>query len=66
MNFYFAFDEYINVTNKVEPTQVSNDVMAAFQDRNTSIHPPHSKTTTIAQQWVLINEMWDGFWLKVI
>ena len=51
MNFYFAFDEYTDVANKIEATKIANDVMAAFRDRNAaSIHPPHGKITTMAQQ----------------
>ena len=44
MNFYFAFDEYTDVANKIEATEIANDVM------NASIHPPHGKITTMAQQ----------------
>jgi len=52
MNFYFAFDEYTDVANKTEATKIANDVMGAFRDRkDASIHPPHGKITTMAQQF---------------
>ena len=57
MNFYFAFDEYTDVANKTEATKISNDVMAAFRNRDANIQLPHGKITTMAQQWV-INLSW--------
>jgi hypothetical protein len=50
MNFYFAFDEYTDVANKIEATKIANDVMAAFRNRDASIQLPHGKITTMAQQ----------------
>jgi hypothetical protein len=50
MNFYFAFDEYTDVANKSEATKIANDVMAAFRNRDASIHSPHGKIATMAQQ----------------
>ena len=50
MNFYFAFDEYTDVANKTEATKIANDVMAAFRKREASIHAPHGKIATMAQQ----------------
>ena len=47
MNFYFAFDEYTDVANKIEATKIANNVMTAFR---TGIQPPHGKITTMAQQ----------------
>ena len=62
MNFYFAFDEYTDVANKIEATKIANDVMAAFRNREANIQLPHGKITTMAQQWVnlLQKVMWDG------
>ena len=50
MNFYFAFDEYTDVANKIEATKIAHDVMAAFRNRDASIQLPHGKITTMAQQ----------------
>jgi hypothetical protein len=50
MNFYFAFDEYTDVANKIEATKIASDVMAAFRNREANIQLPHGKITTMAQQ----------------
>ena len=52
MNFYFAFDEYTDVANKIEATKIANDVMDAFRRReaSTSTQSFHGKITTMAQQ----------------
>ena len=52
MNFYFAFDEYTDVSNKTEATKIANDVMTAFRDRDSkaSTQPHHGKISTMAQQ----------------
>jgi Delta6-protoilludene synthase len=53
MNFYFAFDEYTDVANKIEATKIANDVMDAFRRRGDSatlVQPSHGKITEMAQQ----------------
>ena len=53
MNFYFAFDEYTDVANKIEASKISNDVMDALRRRDASIQSSHGKITTMAQESVL-------------
>ena len=52
MNFYFAFDEYTDVANKIEASKIANDVMEAFRRRDASVQSSHGKITTMAQEWV--------------
>ena len=53
MSFYFAFDEYTDVANKIEARKIVKDVMDAFRGRETNIQLPQGKITTMAQQWVV-------------
>ena len=50
MNFYFAFDEYTDVADKAEASQIANDVMDSFRRREARVHSPHGKITTMAQE----------------
>ena len=50
MNFYFAFDEYTDVANKTEASQIANDVMDSFRRREAGVHSSHGKITTMAQE----------------
>ena len=50
MNFYFALDEYTDVAKKTEATKISNDIMAAFRNKETSVQQPQGKITIMAQQ----------------
>jgi hypothetical protein len=52
MSFYFAFDEYTDVANKVEATKIANDVMDAFRRREATIPSSQGKITTMAQQFI--------------
>jgi hypothetical protein len=53
MNFYFAFDEYTDVANKMEATKIANDVMDAFRHREGSVtvQSSHGKITEMARQF---------------
>ena len=50
MSFYFAFDEYTDVANKIEASKIAYDVMDAFRHRGANIQPHQGKITTMAQQ----------------
>ena len=50
MNFYFAFDEYTDVANKTEASEIANDVMEVFRRRDASVQSSHGKITTVAQE----------------
>jgi len=50
MNFYFAFDEYTDVANKTEASQIAHDVMDAIRRKEASVQLPHGKITTMAQE----------------
>ena len=50
MNFYFAFDEYTDLTNKIEATKIVNNVMDVFKGWDDTTQPSHGKITTMAHQ----------------
>ena len=50
MNFYFAFDEYTDVANKIEASKIANDVMESFRRRDAIVQSAHGKITTMAQE----------------
>ena len=50
MNFYFVFDEYTDLADKIEATKIVNDLMDVFRGWDASIQPSQGKIAIMAHQ----------------